>query len=238
MKTINKLQGNKNRSVKINVGMFAALAVFISIGLTSRALAYTQLTSSLDIGSKGSNVTYLQTFFADNSSIYPEGLITGYFGSLTRAAVQRFQTTYGIVSSGTPASTGYGRVGPATMVKINSMIASGGWTTADISGPLFYNVVQTPSSNSETLTFYTDESTNARVVYNTSPLMFNEGDINSNGFGPIGGSSISSSSGMNTSHTIFIPNLQSGTTYYYTIIATDAKGNASVVGPNNTFHTY
>jgi chitodextrinase len=68
--------------------------------------------------------------------------------------------------------------------------------------------------------------------------MFNEGDVNSVGFGPIGGTSVSSSSGANTTHSITIPNLQSGTTYYYTVIATDANGNVSVIGPNSIFHTF
>lgn len=39
---------------------------------------------------------------------------TGYFGPVTEAAVRRFQETRGIVSGGTPATTGYGMVGPQT----------------------------------------------------------------------------------------------------------------------------
>ena len=39
---------------------------------------------------------------------------TGYFGPLTMAAVEAWQSANGIVSSGTPQTTGYGRVGPAT----------------------------------------------------------------------------------------------------------------------------
>lgn len=217
--------------------MFTALTVFVSVGLTSQAFAYTQLTSHLDFGSRGTNVTNLQVFFADNSAIYPEGLITGYFGSLTRQATMRFQETYGIVSSGTAASTGYGRVGPTTLAKINSLIATGGWTTADISGPAFYNVTKSVGNNYATIAFTTNENVTARVAYNTSPLMFNEGDINSNGFAAIGGYAVNGSVGLNNSHSITIPNLQPNTTYYYTVIATDVHGNVSVVGPNNTFHT-
>lgn len=237
MKKINTIaQGQSSRSIKMYVGMFTALAVFVSVGLTSQALAYTQLSSTLDFGAKGSNVTNLQAFFADNSSIYPEGLVTGYFGSLTRQAVMRFQETYGIVSSGTAASTGYGRVGPTTLAKINSIMATG-WTTADISGPAFFNVTKSLSSNSATISFNTNESATARVVYNTTPLMFNEGDINSNGFAAIGGFAVNGTAGLSTSHSITVSGLQSNTTYYYTVIATDAAGNVSVVGPNNTLHT-
>lgn len=42
---------------------------------------------------------------------------TQYFDVLTERAVQRFQTKHGIVSSGTPETTGYGRVGPRTQIK-------------------------------------------------------------------------------------------------------------------------
>lgn len=69
-------------------------------------------------GSSGAGVSQLQQFLARDSSIYPEGKITGYYGTLTQAAVQRFQGKNGIVSSGTPSSTGYGRAGPKTLVAI------------------------------------------------------------------------------------------------------------------------
>src|SRR3989344_5258877 len=59
-------------------------------------------------------VTKLQQFLAKDPSIYPEGRITGYFGPATEKAVQRWQARNGVVSSGSPDSTGYGYVGPKT----------------------------------------------------------------------------------------------------------------------------
>jgi peptidoglycan hydrolase-like protein with peptidoglycan-binding domain/N-acetylmuramoyl-L-alanine amidase len=56
-------------------------------------------------------VTKLQTLLAKDTSIYPEGKVTGYFGPSTKRAVQSFQTKKGIT---TPTSAGYGRVGPIT----------------------------------------------------------------------------------------------------------------------------
>ena len=79
------------------------------------------ITTPIGPGSSGSNVTALQQFLARDRSIYPEGQVTGYYGTLTTTAVQRFQTKYNIVSSGSPSTTGYGRVGPKTMNVINSM---------------------------------------------------------------------------------------------------------------------
>lgn len=212
---------------KITQGL-GILAVVASLGL-AQAYAYSTINTQLDYGERNNDVTSLQSFFADNSAIYPEGLVTGYFGGLTRAAVLRFQATYGIAQ--------VGRVGPVTMDKINSLISSGGWVTADVTGPQFYNVARSQSSNSATFSFNTNENTTSYVAYGTSPLMFNEGDINSNGFGAIGGYSANSSSGMSYAHSVTLSNLQPNTVYYYTIIATDAKGNVSVVGPNSAFRT-
>jgi hypothetical protein len=72
------------------------------------------LSGTLSVGSQGEDVTKLQQFLAQNSSIYPQGLITGYYGSDTQEAVQRWQAAHGIVATGTPSTTGFGSVGPST----------------------------------------------------------------------------------------------------------------------------
>jgi len=46
---------------------------------------------------------------------------TEYFGALTVQAVQAFQAKYGVVSSGTPNTTGYGRVGPKTRTMLKEV---------------------------------------------------------------------------------------------------------------------
>lgn len=68
-----------------------------------------------------SQVTALQKFLAQYPDVYPEALITGYFGPLTEQAVQSFQRKHNIVSSGSPETTGYGVVGPATRAKIREL---------------------------------------------------------------------------------------------------------------------
>ncbi|MEK7390798.1 MAG: peptidoglycan-binding protein [Patescibacteria group bacterium] len=64
-------------------------------------------------------VSKLQKFLKVKGDFtYPT--ITGFFGAATQLAVQRFQKRIGLVSYGTPASTGFGFVGPTTRAKIKT----------------------------------------------------------------------------------------------------------------------
>jgi peptidoglycan hydrolase-like protein with peptidoglycan-binding domain len=75
----------------------------------------------MSFGAQGEQVTILQRELASDPSIYPEGLVTGYYGSATKAAVGRFQEKYQL---GTPSTPGYGGVGPLTLVKFNEVYGS------------------------------------------------------------------------------------------------------------------
>lgn len=206
--------------------MFATL---LSIGLSSSAFAYYPIQSQLDFGENNADVTNLQNFFKDNVTIYPEGLVTGYFGSLTRSSVQRFQAQYGL--------TTVGRVGPLTQEKINGLIAAGGWTMADVSGPSIFSVTKATTNTSSTFTWSTNELASAKVFYNTSPITMSEGDINSIGFGSTNGSIAVNDNLARTNQQVTISGLYPNTQYYYVIVATDLKGNVSVWNPNMTFST-
>ncbi|MBV9349339.1 MAG: peptidoglycan-binding protein [Patescibacteria group bacterium] len=72
------------------------------------------LNQHLALGMSGAQVSCLQTLLARFPSIYPQGLVTGYFGPLTLAAVERYQAQYNIVASGSPSTTVFGAVGPRT----------------------------------------------------------------------------------------------------------------------------
>lgn len=75
------------------------------------------LQHHLSQGSKDADtdgeVTKLQSFLKEKG-YYDYPTVTGYFGSATVQAVQKWQAAQGIVSSGTTESTGYGAVGPKT----------------------------------------------------------------------------------------------------------------------------
>ncbi|VAW32939.1 hypothetical protein MNBD_CPR01-457, partial [hydrothermal vent metagenome] len=81
-------------------------------------------TDNLYFGLKNKEVKKLQEILSKNKDIYPEGITSGYYGSLTAKAIQRFQKKYNIVTSGTPETTGYGVVGPKTREKLNEIYSS------------------------------------------------------------------------------------------------------------------
>jgi hypothetical protein len=71
---------------------------------------------SLSKGSAGDEVRKLQEILSKDKNIYPEGLITGYFGILTEKAVRKYQIQYNIALENDP---GYGFVGPKTRAILN-----------------------------------------------------------------------------------------------------------------------
>jgi len=89
---------------------------------------------TLSAGMSGENVVALQEFLAAQPEIYPEGLVTGYFGSLTEKAVQRFQEKNGVVSGGETATTGYGVFGPKTREKAAAVVVSQSAPSGSVSG--------------------------------------------------------------------------------------------------------
>lgn len=209
-----------------------AVAIFFASFLFGIHNAFA-ISSSLDIGSRGADVTALQTYLAQSPSLYPSGLITGYYGPLTEAAVERFQTAQGIVSSGSAATTGYGRVGPITMARLNSLMSGGGGVSTDASPSLSATSVNR-SSNSATLSWTTNVPTQGQVYYNNAPLVFNEATGPRQQ--PYVSGAFSNDNGGTTSHSITISNLQANTTYYFLTRAVDSAGNMSMTWPS-TFTT-
>lgn len=85
------------------------------------------LTATLGPGITGypAQVTALQEFLQSES--YLTSIPTpGLFGAATENAVEAFQCAEHIVCSGTPATTGYGQVGPKTRATINSLSGATG----------------------------------------------------------------------------------------------------------------
>lgn len=181
------------------------------------------LTQELDFGMTNSDVTSLQTFLAGDTTIYPEGIVTGYFGGLTKTAVTRFQTVNGL--------SAVGRVGPQTLTLINSQMNSGGSSNnsgstgnigGDIWAPVMYPQAVVVNGNSVNISWNTNEASKGRVMYGTSwPFLFE--------FAPSVSTNVfSSSSNVN------ITGLQSNRLYYYVLESIDGSGNTTYT-LNNTF---
>ncbi|HUW71719.1 MAG TPA: ABC transporter substrate-binding protein [Candidatus Humimicrobiaceae bacterium] len=83
-----------------------------------------QFKSDLKVGSEGSEVTELQKCLAKDPDVYPEGEITGYFGSKTKAAVSKFQEKYAEdVLDPYGLTSGTGEVRQGTRTKLNEICA-------------------------------------------------------------------------------------------------------------------
>ncbi len=168
----------------------------------------------------GSDVSALQTFLAKDKTIYPQGLVTGFFGTLTTSAVSNFQARNGIAT--------VGRVGPVTLAAINAQM------NGDVVSPGIYNLNINASSNSATFSWNTNENSSAVIYYGTSYPNMTESSATTGV--SIGGSSYLVNSNLQTAHNGMITSLSPNTTYYYVVYVRDGSGNENITWPA-TFHT-
>lgn len=210
-----------------------AAAILFALGgvFTANAQTYS-FDQTLTIGSTGTAVRNLQAFLATDATIYPEGLITGYYGSLTAAAVKRFQCRQGIVCSGSVSTTGYGKVGPMTLAKlqvVGGLTGIGGADPVVVTGDVFAPIqssafVSTSTPFGASLSWNTTESARHRVIYSTT-FPFNYS---------VAPSSVDANFDANAN--IAITGLAPNTTYFYVRESVDANGNVMWSAPL-TFRT-
>lgn len=180
------------------------------------------LTRQLQVGARGADVSALQSFLAEDPTIYPQGLVTGYFGPLTKSAVSNFQARNGIST--------VGRVGPITMMAINQRMAGGdsNWETIGMAPSITSAGVSNISRNGASVNWTTNENAKGLVYYSTTPLSLGE-HINSV---DVSGNTAMFDGNYRTSQSVALQNLQPNTTYYYLAYVTDQDGNVSITWPN------
>lgn len=188
-----------------------ALVAIVLMGATMLIPQYARaemLTGQLDLGMRSANVTTLQEFLAQYPSIYPEGLVTGYFGPLTQSAVVRYQSSNGIDA--------VGRVGPVTLSLINSRMDGGTGGSDDESAPIMNTESVSVGTNSATIGWSLNESAQSRVMFSRSwPFLYASApSVSNNGYTPTA--------------SITITGLQSRTTYYYVRESVDVSGNVTL----------
>ena len=206
----------------ISLALMFSLATAVAVPLQSYAAT---LSRELQFGMNGSDVSSLQTFLASDSSVYPQGLITGYFGSMTRSAVSRFQAKNGISQ--------VGRVGPQTLSVINAQMTGNTIGTHE-NAPIISALGISTTNNSATVSWNTDEGASALVYYSISPITMQEASQGMEA--TISGTSFLAHVDLRTTHAAVITGLQANTTYNYVIYTRDASGNVTVTWPT-TFHT-
>ena len=161
-----------------------------------------------------------QAFLALDTSLYPQGLVTGYFGSLTKAAVARFQTRNGI--------SAVGRVGPATLPVLNAQMGNTG--TNQSIAPTISNMNISLGSNNATVSYNTNIAARGTVYYSSSPLNVYE---TLNDVVVTGANVASTDTNLSNSKAITLSGLQSNTTYFYMVYTTNAAGNVTVSVPSS-----
>ena len=81
-----------------------------------------ELTARLQYGDRGDEIILLQTWLKKNPAVYPQGIVSGFFGRLTQASVIRFQEKYAsniLVPQG--LDRGSGIVDDLTIKKLNEL---------------------------------------------------------------------------------------------------------------------
>ncbi|MDO8564773.1 MAG: peptidoglycan-binding domain-containing protein [bacterium] len=192
-----------------------AVVIMSAVFLAPKAFALVGLSGTAGPGAQGSNVTNLQLFLATDATVYPEGTISGFYGPLTQAAVQRFQCKRGIICSGSVSATGYGRVGPATLAVINASIAAGGGggTVGDVHAPIMTAGTFATTSNSVVFSWSTNEPARSRIMYGLSfPFLYATAP-----------SFVDASVDANTN--VVLSSLVSKSPYFYVRESVDVNGN-------------
>lgn len=213
------------------------------------------LARDLKEGMSSEDVRALQELLAADREVYPEGIVSGYFGPLTAKAVKKFQMKHGIEA--------VGMVGPKTRAKLNTLvgdtefackawghlIAPGylkkvGSATVDLSkcSKVPPGITKNLAGRATTTATSTDTrapkitglvhsnvaSTTAEVKWRTDEKASAAVwySIDSDVIDGADLKTVSRSS-LLTSHVIELTNLATSTQYYYLAVAKDAAGNTA-----------
>lgn len=93
----------------------------VEAGNSGNVMTKVKIDTRLSQGATGEQVRLLQQLLASDPTLYPEGLVTGYYGPATAGAVKRFQSKLKLEQVGV--------VGPQTIARINEILAAAGVTT-------------------------------------------------------------------------------------------------------------
>jgi peptidoglycan hydrolase-like protein with peptidoglycan-binding domain len=218
-KIMNKIMNlsKTNTRFLLGLGLVAVAALVISVPSFVKAET---LNRQLELGMRGTDVSAVQTFLAKDTTLYPQGLVTGYFGFLTKAAVANFQSRNGI-----PA---VGRIGPMSLPVFNAQMSGIVVGGSDVYAPTISNISINTNGNTANVFWNTSELARGVVYYSTSPLTLYE---NPNSV-TVSGATASTDASLRMSQNVNLQGLQNNAVYYYLIYVTDQAGNVSVTMPS------
>lgn len=205
----------KNKTNQFSIKTAVLLAVIAVSAIP--AIASAELTTTMKVGARSADVTELQTFLAQDNTIYPQGIVSGYFGSLTKSAVSNFQARYNLGRDGI--------VGPMTRAVINQQMAGGMGNSGN--APVISPVTVNPSKNNASISWTTNTPSQGIVYYNTSPLSTYEYENSVT----VSGMTAMTDNNQRTTQSVALPNLQGNTLYYYLVYVTGQNGQVSVSWP-------
>lgn len=218
------------------------------------------LIRQLRTGMNGEDVKTLQEILATDPEIYPEGLITGYYGKLTEKAVKKFQLKAGLEQVGS--------VGPKTLSKINEILQEGAGKSGKVPPGLLIApgirkklgfsptplpgqelppgiakkigtstpATSTPDATAPVISQLTVSSitaTSASITWMTSELANSKIWYSTSTPLVIAGATPQvSSADLVLNRTLGISNLSASTTYYYVVASADASGNTATSTEN------
>ena len=215
-----------------------------------------EIVAHVGQGSQGDDVRRLQEWLSRDTSLYPGGQITGYYGNMTREAVKRFQRKHGIEATGW--------VGPKTLKKLNEVYGRAGkpWRSDDSHDGATVTLCHKDGSNQKTINVKQDaiaqhqahgdtlgacasggpddaapvlstirtsdiSMTGATISWNIGELATSHVEYGTTtSYGLTGGVGAS----YGTSRSVSLRNLATSTTYHYRVVAKDKSGNTTSSG--------
>ncbi|MGQ9558267.1 MAG: glycosyl hydrolase family 18 protein [Desulfurispora sp.] len=110
-------------------GFVVLLACWLVMIMSGTARASTLFSGPLKPGDRGTQVAYLQQALA-RQGLFPAQLITGYYGSITRGAVQNLEKKYGLPVDGRVAQAEWSILfGTSAVAPKNKRLVLGYYTT-------------------------------------------------------------------------------------------------------------
>lgn len=211
-----------------------------------------QLIRDLKEGISGEDVKLLQQVLATDPEIYPEGLVTGYFGRLTAKAVKKFQLKMGVEQ--------VGNVGPKTKSKINELLMEGaggsgkvppglliapgirkkiGFTPQPLPGQelpagISKKINPTATSTPDTAAPVISGLQGKNITASSSVIAWTTNELSDSKVWYGASTPVTSASALRVSsgnkvlnHELALSGLNASTTYYYFVASADAAGNTS-----------